>query len=202
VTGSGGRLALAVTTVAALVVGGLVTFLVMRAVDQTSVLDTGADAGFARDMQTHHHQAVEMAFLVRDRSEDPEVRTLAFDIITSQQQQAGQMYGWLVQWDLPQTGPRQPMAWVGGDHGGHGADGPMPGMATDEQLDELRSAQGVEAERIFLQLMIDHHRGGVEMARAALADARTDEVLTLAGAIERAQATEIELMESMLAERR
>ena len=201
-TRSGGRLALAVTTVAALVVGGLVTFLVMRAVDQTSVLDTGADAGFARDMQTHHHQAVEMAFLVRDRSEDPEVRTLAFDIITSQQQQAGQMYGWLVQWDLPQTGPRQPMAWVGGDHGGHGADGPMPGMATDEQLDELRSAQGVEAERIFLQLMIDHHRGGVEMARAALADARTDEVLTLAGAIERAQATEIELMESMLAERR
>lgn len=201
-TGSGGRLALAVTTVVALVVGGLVTFLVMRAVDQTSVLDTGADAGFARDMQTHHHQAVEMAFLVRDRSEDPEVRTLAFDIITSQQQQAGQMYGWLVQWDLPQTGPRQPMAWVGGDHGGHGADGPMPGMATDEQLDELRSAQGVEAERIFLQLMIDHHRGGVEMARAALADARTDEVLTLAGAIERAQATEIELMESMLAERR
>ena len=201
-TGSGGRLALAVTTFAALAVGGLVTFLVMRAVDQTSVLDTGADAGFARDMQTHHHQAVEMAFLVRDRSEDPEVRTLAFDIITSQQQQAGQMYGWLVQWDLPQTGPRQPMAWVGGDHGGHGADGPMPGMATDEQLDELRSAQGVEAERIFLQLMIDHHRGGVEMARAALADARTDEVLTLAGAIERAQATEIELMESMLAERR
>ena len=201
-TRSGGRLALAVTTVVALVVGGLATFLVMRAVDQTSVLDTGADAGFARDMQTHHHQAVEMAFLVRDRSEDPEVRTLAFDIITSQQQQAGQMYGWLVQWDLPQTGPRQPMAWVGGDHGGHGADGPMPGMATDEQLDELRSAQGVEAERIFLQLMIDHHRGGVEMARAALADARTDEVLTLAGAIERAQATEIELMESMLAERR
>ena len=201
-TRSGGRLALAVTTVVALVVGGLATFLVMRAVDQTSVLDTGADAGFARDMQTHHHQAVEMAFLVRDRSEDPEVRTLAFDIITSQQQQAGQMYGWLVQWGLPQTGPRQPMAWVGGDHGGHGADGPMPGMATDEQLDELRSAQGVEAERIFLQLMIDHHRGGVEMARAALADARTDEVLTLAGAIERAQATEIELMESMLAERR
>jgi uncharacterized protein (DUF305 family) len=50
--------------------------------------------------------------------------------------------------------------------------------------------------------MIDHHRGGVDMARAALADAQTDEVLTLAGAIERAQATEIELMESMLAERR
>lgn len=199
-TRSGGRLALAVTALVALVVGVLATLLVVRATGETSVLDTGADAGFARDMQTHHRQAVEMAFLVRDRTEDPEVRTLAFDIITSQQQQAGQMYGWLVQWGLPQTGPREPMAWVGGDHG-HGEGGTMPGMATDEQLDELRAAEGVEAERIFLELMTEHHRGGVDMARAALADARTDEVLTLAGAIERAQATEIDLMERMLAER-
>ena len=67
-------------------------------------------------MQTHHAQAVEMAFLVRDRTEDEEVRTVAYDIITSQQQQAGQMYGWLVQWGLDQTGSRPPMAWVGGEH--------------------------------------------------------------------------------------
>lgn len=185
------------TAVVALVLGALGTFVALRANAATSVPDTGADAGFARDMQTHHHQAVEMAFLVRDRTEDPEVRTLAFDIATSQQQQAGQMYGWLVQWDLPQTGPREPMAWAGGEHG-HAEDGTMPGMATDQQLDQLRAAEGVEAERIFLELMTEHHRGGVVMAQAALAEARTDEVLGLAGAIERAQATEIELMESML----
>lgn len=186
--------------VVALLVGALGSALVLRAATGDSVPDTGADAGFARDMQTHHRQAVEMAFLVRDRTTDPGIRTLAFDIITSQQQQAGQMYGWLVQWGLPQTGPRAPMAWVGG-HAGHDTATSMPGMATAAELDALRAADGAEAERIFLRLMIDHHAGGVDMAAAALADARTDEVRTLAGAISRAQTTEIALMESMLADR-
>jgi uncharacterized protein (DUF305 family) len=192
----------ALAAVLALVVGVGGTLLVQRASDSGRVTEFGADAGFARDMQTHHLQAVEMAFLVRDRSTDEAVRTLAFDIITSQQQQAGQMYGWLVQWDLPQTGERAPMAWVGGEHGAHAAAGkPMPGMATDDQLASLRAARGVEADRVFLRLMIAHHRGGVEMADAALADARTDEVLTLARAISRAQAAETILMEGMLRER-
>ena len=63
----------------------------------------------------------------------------------------------------------------------------MPGMATAAQLDELRAATGVEAERIFLRLMIAHHEGGVAMANAAVADARTTEVRTLAAAIAAAQ---------------
>jgi uncharacterized protein (DUF305 family) len=188
--------------VLALLVGVGATLLVQRAGDTGRVTEFGADAGFARDMQTHHQQAVEMAFLVRDRTSDEAVRSLSFDIITSQQQQAGQMYGWLVQWGLPQTGERAPMAWVGGEHGAHAAAGePMPGMATDDQLASLRAARGVEADRIFLRLMIAHHRGGVEMADAALAEARTDEVRTLAGAISRAQTAEITLMEGMLRER-
>ncbi|QIM20753.1 DUF305 domain-containing protein [Phycicoccus sp. HDW14] len=196
------RGAVALATVLALLVGVGATLLVQRATDSGRVTEFGADAGFARDMQTHHQQAVEMAFLARDRTSDEAVRSLAFDIITSQQQQAGQMYGWLVQWGLPQTGERAPMAWVGGEHALHGAEGqPMPGMATADQLAELRAARGVEADRIFLRLMIAHHRGGVEMADAALADARTDEVRTLARAISRAQAVEITLMEGMLRER-
>ncbi|MGG5258854.1 DUF305 domain-containing protein [Phycicoccus avicenniae] len=192
----------ALLTVLALLVGVGGTLLVQRATDTSRVSEFGADAGFARDMQTHHLQAVEMAMIIRDRSTDESVRTLAYDIATSQQQQAGQMYGWLVQWGLPQTGQRPPMAWVGGEHGEHAATGkPMPGMATPAQLDELRGATGVEAERIFLRLMIAHHKGGVEMADAALADARTDEVRTLARAISRAQTAEITLMEGMLRER-
>lgn len=165
--------------------------------------DWSADAGFARDMQTHHHQAVEMSFLVYARTEDPGVRTLAYDIITSQQQQAGQMYAWLRMWNLPQTGSREPMAWVGGDHADAHTrpDGTMPGMATPAQLDELRAASGVEAERIFLRLMIEHHRGGVAMADAAVAEAGTSEVRSLASAIASAQTSEIRLLEAMLAER-
>lgn len=196
------RRAVVLAAVVALVVGIAGTLLAVRATSSTSVPDFGADAGFARDMQTHHLQAVEMGFLIRDRSTDPAVRTLAFDIITSQQQQAGQMYGWLIQWGLPQTAPAAPMAWVGGEHSAHVEAGePMQGLATDEELDSLREASGVEADRIFLGLMIEHHRGGVVMAEAALADATTDEVLTLAGAIERAQTAEITLMERMLRER-
>ncbi|HYN66750.1 MAG TPA: DUF305 domain-containing protein [Ornithinibacter sp.] len=192
-----GRLLLA--TLAALLVGVLATVWVVQA-RSSAPTDFGADAGFARDMQTHHAQAVEMGFLVRDRSTDEELRTVAYDIITSQQQQGGQMYGWLVQWGLPQTASRPPMAWVGGAHAAAhaGPDGTMPGMATPAQLAELEAATGVEAERIFLRLMIAHHTGGVAMAEAALADARTPEVRTLAGAISAAQASEIRLLQQML----
>jgi len=192
-----GRLALAV--LAALVIGVLGTLWVVQA-RSSPPSDFGADAGFARDMQTHHAQAVEMAFLVRDRTDDEEVRTVAYDIITSQQQQAGQMYGWLVQWGLNQTGSRPPMAWVGGEHAAAHAspDGTMPGMATPAQLAELKAATGVEAERIFLRLMIAHHTGGVAMAQAAQDDARTPAVRTLAAAIAAAQTSEIQLLRQML----
>ena len=197
---------LALASLSALLLGALGSLLVVRATASTSVADTSADAGFARDMQTHHRQAVDMAFVIRDRTDDEAVRTLAYDIATSQQQQAGQMYGWLVQWGLPQTAPRGSMAWADDvDMSRSSADDDtaamMPGIATNQQFDELRTARGVEAERIFLRLMIDHHRGGVAMAKAALADARTPEVRTLAGAIDRAQTSEIEIMTSMLAER-
>ncbi len=194
-----GRLRGVLVAVAALLVGVLGTLWVVQA-RSSAPAEFGADAGFARDMQTHHAQAVEMAFLIRDRSSDEELRTVAYDIITSQQQQAGQMYGWLVQWGLPQTGSRPPMAWVGGQHAeAHvRADGSMPGMATAAQLDELRAATGVGAERIFLRLMIAHHEGGVAMANAAVADARTTEVRTLAAAIAAAQTSEIALLQGML----
>jgi uncharacterized protein (DUF305 family) len=197
-----GRGRLLLVGLAALLVGVIGALWVAQA-RSAAPSDFGADAGFARDMQTHHNQAVEMAFLARDRSTDDEVRTVALDIITSQQQQAGQMYGWLVQWGLPQTGSRPPMAWVGGEHAAAhtGPDGAMPGMATPEQLAELKAATGVEAERIFLRLMIAHHTGGVAMAEAAMAQARTPEVRTLAGAIAAAQTSEIALLKQMLAAR-
>ena len=187
---------------AALLVGVLGTLWVVQA-RSSAPTDFGADAGFARDMQTHHAQAVQMAFLVRDRTDDPEVRTVAFDIITTQQQQAGQMYGWLEQWGLDQTGGHEPMAWVGGEHAAAhaNADGTMPGSATAAQIAELEGATGVEAERIFLRLMIAHHTGGVAMSEAAADQARTPEVKNLARTIAVGQTAEIEQMKRMLAHR-
>ncbi len=171
--------------------------------------EDSADVGFARDMQTHHNQAVQMSFIIRDKTSDPTLRTLAYDIATSQQQQSGQMYGWLVQWGLPQTASKAPMAWMeghGSSHGGTqtaGAGGAMqmPGLASDEEMRALEQATGVEAERQFLTLMIRHHEGGVDMAEAALDMAERREVLGLAKAIVTAQTAEITLLNRLLDER-
>ena len=74
--------------------------------------DTSAEAGFARDMQVHHQQGVELAMIVRDESDDPDVRLLAYDIATTQAQQSGQLYGWLRGWGLSQAGTEPSMTWM------------------------------------------------------------------------------------------
>lgn len=151
------------------------------------------DVGFARDMMAHHAQAVDMATLVRDRTEDPDMRQLALDILLTQQAQIGQMQGWLTAWGYPIARTDPAMAWMGMP-----TTGPMPGMATPEQLNQLRSLKGTEAEALFLQLMIPHHRGGVAMGEAALARAKRPEVRALAQSIVDAQTSEIALMQALL----
>ncbi|WP_394250443.1 DUF305 domain-containing protein [Arthrobacter pityocampae] len=171
-----------------------------------------ADAGFARDMQVHHNQAVEMSMIVRDNVEDETLRSIAYDIALTQQQQAGQMYAWLEEWGLPQSDAQPRMEWMAdsGDHGGMDMgsgtdagtmlrpDGLMPGMATEAQLDELRAARGEDAERLYLQLMITHHEAGVDMAAAGAELAETDQVRTLSTKIQSGQQAEITLMQTML----
>lgn len=153
--------------------------------------------GFARDMSVHHQQAVEMAFLVRDRTDDEDVRRLAYDIINTQANQRGMMLGWLESWDRPKSSDRPPMEWMG--HPVTPSDGSlMPGMATDTELDRLRAADGKDAEVLFLRLMTVHHRAGADMARAAAGAAGTDEIRSLAAGMARAQESEISLMADML----
>ena len=177
--------------------------------------DPGAnsvEAGFARDMQIHHLQAVDMAFIVRDLTDDPDVRLLAYDIANSQSGQAGQMFGWLAEWGLSQAPSEPSMTWMTRPalDGGSGHDGmtmtetpgtTMPGLATPEQLAQLKASSGVEAEKLFLTLMIAHHKGGVEMAEAVIARSDNRVVVDLATSIVQAQTSEIGLMEDMLAAR-
>ena len=96
-----------------LALGAVLLFLVGRT---TTPTDTSPEAGFARDMATHHAQAVQMAFVARDGSTDESLRRLAYDIIVTQTAQRGIFTGWLQQWGLNQTGERPPMAWMAG-HG-------------------------------------------------------------------------------------
>jgi uncharacterized protein (DUF305 family) len=160
---------------------------------QAPAIDS-VDAGFARDMSIHHEQAVQMATLIMDRTDDQAIKSLAYDILTTQQGQIGIMSGWLDVWDLPWTSAGPRMTWMG-----MSVDGLMPGMATPEQLASLREAHGPAADVIFLELMIPHHRAGVEMAQYALDHAGAAPVRSLAQGIVDAQALEIEYMQELLA---
>ena len=205
--------------VVALILGATLLIAVAFGVGRFSVPsatppDTfSAEAGFARDMQTHHLQAVELSMIVRDATDNQEIRQLAYDIATAQSQQSGQMHGWLNVWGLPQAPPEPSMTWMarpapgGGGHG-HGAMGSthvpgerMPGLATDAQIASLRSATGVEAEKLFLQLMIAHHEGGIEMAEAVLERSTNRTVDSLARGMVKAQQSEIDYMQELLAKR-
>ncbi|MFC4332076.1 DUF305 domain-containing protein [Streptomyces andamanensis] len=170
-----------------------------------------ADAGFARDMAVHHQQAVEMSYIVRDRTSDPEVRRLAYDIAQTQANQRGMLLGWLDLWGLPKVSAGPPMAWMGmggaasgaaGANGTDGADGAlMPGMATDAQLKELGRLRGRAAEVLYLRLMTAHHRGGIHMAQACAAACAVGAEKRLAQGMVDAQQSEIDLMADMLRKR-
>src|SRR5918997_4320467 len=158
--------------------------------------DGSAEAGFARDMSVHHAQAVEMAEIVRDKTESEEVRIMAADMALTQQGQIGRMQGWLEVWNLPATGAEPAMSWMG-----HPTEGRMPGMASPEEIERLQNAPPEEADRIFLQLMIPHHQAAVPMAQAVIERSDRPEVDNLAGAIAASQKGEIETMKEMLEER-
>ena len=177
--------------VAALVGAAVATFFL----GPSSPGDSSPEAGFARDMSSHHAQAVEMSQLIRENTTDEDILVLAEDITLSQQAQIGQMSGWLDVWGLPAAGAEAPMAWMG--MGGMS----MVGMATPDELGTLREATGVEAERLFLQLMTAHHRGGVDMAEAVLE--RTDNAVVegLATAMATSQSSEIAYMQRLLEQR-
>jgi len=158
--------------------------------------EDSAEAGFTRDMMVHHAQAVQMAEIVRDRTESEEIQTLAADIALTQQGQIGQMQGWLAVWDIPPTGTEPAMTWMG-----HPTEGRMPGMASPEEINNLQKASPEEADVLFLQLMIPHHEAALPMAEAILSRTDRPEVERLAGAIAASQRGEIELMKGLLQQR-
>jgi uncharacterized protein (DUF305 family) len=192
---------------AALVAAGTITYAIAEDAGSTTArtrtpLAGSADAGFARDMAVHHQQAVEMSFIVRDRTRNEEVRRLAYDIAQTQANQRGMMLGWLDLWNLPKVSADPPMTWMGMGGMGSGKDGAlMPGMATDTELKKLGTLNGRQAEVLYLQLMTDHHKGGVHMAEGCVAKCTVGVEKRLAQGMVDAQRSEIELMTTMLKQR-
>jgi uncharacterized protein (DUF305 family) len=184
-----------VIAVAAMVAAGAVGWLVHGSPDKVSA--SSVDAGFARDMSTHHTQAVTMAGYERDNTANQALKVLAFDIETSQETQVGQMTGWLAAWGLSRAGSNTPMSWMSG-HAHVSAGGLMPGMATPAQMNQLESAHGHALDVLFLQLMIHHHQGGLPMAQYAADHASKAYVRALAGGMVVTQTSEIVQMEQLL----
>jgi uncharacterized protein (DUF305 family) len=156
----------------------------------TTPKEGSQEVSFTRDMMAHHAQAVEMATRIRDRSSDEALRTLALDMVLTQQNQIGQMHAWLELWNVSQEGLAAPMQGLG----------EMMGMAPQASVNALTTLPSAEAEISFLQLMIRHHEGGVMMAQTVL-DTSQPVVKRLAESVIAGQTGEIKYMEELLAER-
>jgi uncharacterized protein (DUF305 family) len=160
------------------------------------------DAGFARDMATHHQQAITMATYAEHDSTSTEIKALAYDIESGQSVQMGEMIGWLSEWGISRTSGT-PMDWMPSSMSGMdmtvGSDGAlMPGMATAAQMTELQNARGKKLDTLFLQLMIRHHEGGLPMARYEVAHGTVPAVRQLAQNMVVTQTREIAQMTELL----
>lgn len=161
---------------------GADSFSSAEAVDANS-----ADVMFAQMMIPHHEQAVEMSdMLLAKTGIDPEVTALAEQIKAAQQPEIEQMEEWLDAWgaDMP-----------GMDDMHHG-----DGMMSEDDMEALEAATGTEAARLFLEQMIEHHEGAIDMAQDEADDGQNADAVALANDIIASQTEEIETMRELLAQ--
>jgi uncharacterized protein (DUF305 family) len=168
----------------------------LSAEEAIEIADTGyspADAQFMMDMIPHHHQAIEMAELVADRTNRPELIDVAGRINASQDDEIEFMQSW-----LRTRGEHVPDPT---EHGAMHTSHKMAGMATPEQMAELAASEGTDFDRLFLLLMITHHDGAVDMVETLLKQpgSANDPVLfEFTGDITNDQTAEIERMNALL----
>ena len=155
---------------------------------ESSLSINDADVSFATEMIPHHRQAVEMAQLAESRAKNPEVKELAMAIMKAQDPEIKTMSGWLTSWGEP----------VPEDMAGMDMSSSMPGMMSSDDMDKLANTTGNEFDRMFLTMMIEHHEGAIEMAKAEQADGSYPDAVALAKQIEAAQTNEITTMKGLL----
>ncbi|GAA1376120.1 DUF305 domain-containing protein [Catellatospora chokoriensis] len=188
---------LALSVALALLVGLAIGFGVTRLASAGTPADDSAAAGFARDMSTHHAQAVAMGMLAAKRGNAHEVRIIGEDIALTQQAQIGIMSQWLRDWGLNINSDAKPMAWMPDGDKALTNGNLMPGMATAQEMTALENATGKDADRLFLEMMIKHHLGGVHMVDAVLTQTDDPDVLWLAKGMKARQQLEISEMQQL-----
>lgn len=171
----------------------------LTAPDDSAETPGPVDIGFSQDMAVHHEQALYLAGLARARG-SAAVRGIAHTILVSQAEEVGMLRGWLRLWGAPAE-PDSPMSWMPADAmpgmstGDHAR---MPGMASTHELHTLWTRRGERFDVLFLQLMIRHHEGGIEMARYAATNAATAEVRDAARAMAVAQIEDLGQLRALL----
>ncbi|GAA3241871.1 DUF305 domain-containing protein [Nonomuraea helvata] len=143
-----------------------------------------ADIKYVQDMIVHHRQALDMSLLAPSRADSAKLKSLAGRIKDAQGPEIQFMTTWLQ--EQQQTVP---------DH--HAAHAGMPGMATPEQMEALKAATGKDFDRMFLQLMINHHLGAIKMSEQVLTSGSHIRVEELATDVSVTQAAEIRRMQEM-----
>lgn len=161
-----------------------------------------ADVAFATEMIQHHAQALAMVDLTMDRPLDPEVAELAEAIRAAQAPEIETMTDWLTEWgeEIPATVRDHTTA--GHDMGEmtdpeNGMES-MPGAMSAEDMQALQDAPDAQFQELWLELMIEHHQGAVEMAGAEQEEGQYRPAVELAGDIVSSQSAEIETMQSLL----
>ncbi|MCK2221181.1 DUF305 domain-containing protein [Actinomadura sp. ATCC 31491] len=143
-----------------------------------------ADVTYVQDMIVHHRQALDMALLAPNRARSAKVKSMAERIKAAQGPEIQFMTGW-----LREQGQKEP------DH--HAAHDGMPGMATPEQLESLKAATGTAFDRLFLQLMINHHLGAIKMCEQVLSTGSHQRIEELASEVSVEQSAEIRRMQQI-----
>ena len=186
---------LATVAIAIAVLAGGIGYVIGN---NSAIVDPNAtDVGFLQDMRYHHEQAVQMSLIYLELPDtNPEVRTIAREIIVGQELEVGRMIKLLRDFGKSEANETDlAMSWMGR----RVALDSMPGLATDRDLDALQRAVGRGADEIFVRLMVAHHQGGIEMANAAAGAAGTSEVRAMAVSLAGSQQHEIVELQTLLA---
>lgn len=157
----------------------------------TSDTHNQQDVTFATDMIPHHLQAVQMAEMAQTQASLPAVKTLADQIQAAQGPEIDTMTQWLKSW-----GEDVPDESMGGMD--MGSSDSMPGMMSDQVMSDLAATTGAAFDAMWLESMITHHEGALEMADTEIADGQDPDAIALAESIKAAQTTEIATMKTML----
>jgi uncharacterized protein (DUF305 family) len=147
-----------------------------------------ADVTFAQSMIPHHEQALEMAKLADGRASDSEIKSIAGKIEQAQDPEIKTMKGWLTSWNKPTAMESMP----GMDHGSG------DGMMSDKDMKEMESMKGAEFDKMFAQMMIEHHNGAIDMAKDEQKNGKNADAVKMAGDIVTGQSAEVKQLQSIL----